>query len=912
MWRWMFLFIGLILFVGPIAPGASAADLPQTLWLEAETFSPLHGGNFSYQHPEKTTKGSWAVAGPGVAAAWTQGGESEWMSIGARADEPGEVVCGREAQVPAAGRYTLWVRYADYRQKKELFGVRIKQGTKIFSHVFGEYPVVDELDPMKLLWDWAFGWDHAEVDLTKGPVRVELYTTGPTEARRNVDCLCLTTDATYHPAGREKPDCAAWLPLRAAARAGIPDVQPLVKAKSYLTPPPAWTISTGPPGFFWNVADSWLDELKRPANDRVEWPYGIDPPIEQEFLKNFRGKDIPVFGDALSGPTPHIPNYPVMLAPKSLFSDWLARHRDRKFAILLNYGDPNWHANDDKAGIYENLRKFGDRFIGFVAGENLSYDSPDGTKLDQGIKTATTRGQVLAALREAHDAATAKKYSGYFGVPVSPAQAWSTDIPCLSAGMEAYAHAVADWGVKRIGHENTGNSPTLARRLAFLRGAARQFGVHVCDYQSCNLGDSSTIFSRKNSFFPASSQYILDNNYDIWAGAGLNWALKDYLLFWIAGADSFYHEEGNDILWKPGGNSAGDEFPIALSPRGRLTQAFMKLAASHRIGVQVTPIAFLMDEAHGWSQEVFNPGAFGLDRESNPKLLSPGPHEASIRGWFDIAYYPAPETQNEPASAIRQTYVNGIFGDIFDVVVTAPKHADIIKTYPVLVASGQVPISSEWGHALHDYVRAGGTLVVCLDQLSGPGVAELGIPAPGDQAEASSFRWKLTNEAFSSNVFHYTPLTANGASVLAETLDGKPIVTLTRQGDGQLITIGIPLGLGIDERPTPILSMLMRHLSQGLLPVKVTGDVEWALNRLDDGGWLVTLLNNRGVIKPEHGVLPTDYREAQDVTLTTSFKIAQCREWVASQPLHAAGEGGGGIIRLAVPAGAVRQIRVAP
>src|SRR6476646_8081588 len=65
---------------------ARAADGPETVWMEAETFGPLHGGNFSFQPVEKTTKGSWSVAGPGVAAEWTQGGESEWMSVAARAD----------------------------------------------------------------------------------------------------------------------------------------------------------------------------------------------------------------------------------------------------------------------------------------------------------------------------------------------------------------------------------------------------------------------------------------------------------------------------------------------------------------------------------------------------------------------------------------------------------------------------------------------------------------------------------------------------------------------------------------------------------------------------------------------------------------------------------------------------------
>src|SRR6185503_18283038 len=161
------------------------------IWLEAEHFGPLKGGNFSYQHEDKTTRDAWSVAGPGVAPEWTMGGESEWMSIAARGDEPHEIKVSRSAEIPAAGQYHLWVRYADYRQRREEFGNEITQGGKKWQHVFGSEPKVDELEPMKLLWDWSFAWDSAELPLAKDAAQIEIYTTGPTEARRAVDCICL-------------------------------------------------------------------------------------------------------------------------------------------------------------------------------------------------------------------------------------------------------------------------------------------------------------------------------------------------------------------------------------------------------------------------------------------------------------------------------------------------------------------------------------------------------------------------------------------------------------------------------------------------------------------------------------------------------------------------------------------------
>src|SRR5216117_1021330 len=244
-----------ILFLLTVIPATADAQQspPHSVWIEAEHFSPLKGSNFSFHKVEQTTKGSWSISGPGVAAEWTQGGESEFMSIAARADEPGEVVVGREIEVPAAGRYTLWVRYADYRNKAESFGVRVRQGEKTSPHVFGTKSIVDDLDPMKLYWDWSFAWDSKPVELTKGKARVELFTTGPTEARRQVDCVCLTTDATYKPVGREKSDAPAWRVLREMRAAGMPDVEPLVPAfrEEASGVPKAWKISDGPPWFLW-------------------------------------------------------------------------------------------------------------------------------------------------------------------------------------------------------------------------------------------------------------------------------------------------------------------------------------------------------------------------------------------------------------------------------------------------------------------------------------------------------------------------------------------------------------------------------------------------------------------------------------------------------------------------------------
>src|SRR5687767_7968660 len=93
------------------AADAGAADaparLPVYLWLEPEWFPDVQG-SFNYWTGTDKARGAWGIAGPGITAEFSQGGESEWQSIGATADEA-RAFCSRAVVVPRAGKYKLWV-----------------------------------------------------------------------------------------------------------------------------------------------------------------------------------------------------------------------------------------------------------------------------------------------------------------------------------------------------------------------------------------------------------------------------------------------------------------------------------------------------------------------------------------------------------------------------------------------------------------------------------------------------------------------------------------------------------------------------------------------------------------------------------------------------------------------------------
>jgi hypothetical protein len=224
-----------------------------------------------------------------------------------------------------------------------------------------------------------------------------------------------------------------------------------------------------------------------------------------------------------------------------------------------------------------------------------------------------------------------------------------------------------------------------------------------------------------------------------------------------------------------------------------------------------------------------------------------------------------------------------------------------------VILAGEVTLSEEWGQALANYVQRGGTLVICADQISGRGIASLKLPLMGEAKESDSFEWN--GKSFPSNVFRYNPISAEGATVLAK-VGNDAAATLSKFGEGHIVLISAPLGLGIDQRPIPILGLLMQRLVQGLMPIKVTGEVEFALNKLDTGGWVVTLFNNRGIIKPQHGILPTEHGESQSVTISTSLPIKSGTEWIAASEVQIKQVDAHSEFKLIVPAGGVRIVEI--
>src|SRR5205823_1172610 len=136
---------------------------------------------------------------------------------------------------------------------------------------------------------------------------------------------------------------------------------------------------------------------------------------------------------------------------------------------------------------------------------------------------------------------------------------------------------------------------------------------------------SATMFSNVGSYH--SPQNMLDNYYSVYSGAGMTWYKMDLWYQYMAGSSMFYHEQGFDEFWRPGGTTAAGVRDVGLSPKGKLVDRFLRTTATTPDrGHPYTPVALLVDYAHGWEPAPYWPNSFKNYHSDSERFLF-GDHE---------------------------------------------------------------------------------------------------------------------------------------------------------------------------------------------------------------------------------------------------------------------------------------------
>ena len=842
--------------------------------------------NPSYLNLSREKTPGWGINGPGVSAEWTQGGESEWNSAAASADETRATI-SQDLEVPRAGQYTLWIRYADWANKTENFTVTIAQdGAEVFRHEFGAKDVIDPHDEVSLYWGWAFAWDGANASLKKGPARVSIVIDKAAAAGRHVDCFLLTNDLQFKPSGRAKPDFAAMRYMRTWAT----DRKPLTSllssddlaqvADRWIVPPIAGRKFIVP----WNIAKEFWPLYDKPAEERPLYPFNAEP-IDQ-FVTTYKGaRDVPIFQSKLIVPVIYLNDLPALFKDGSPFLRYV-RETKQPFAILINYASAQLSDEEGKA-VWQLLNgEFKAQFLGWISGESIGYVW-DSAPAELKISPSMTRHQLLEAHREFYNNALARKWRDFFHVETGPL--WEKLIPAQSTSSTAYAHALSRWGVKLLGIETAAVMPMWGMRIAFTRGAARQFGGAFLYYHAPNFGDTATTFTKAQNF--AGPDFFYHSRYGVTMGPSLSWYRKSYYLYYMAGASAIYLEQGADQFFKPGPG----EHAFQLNPLGRITDEFLRLAEKHpERGTPYTPIAFLLDPAHGFEMTDYPQWPFEVSQ------IDRG--DRALRELFGVAYYPGLVVEGEPAIADRQPFVNGVFGDIFDVLTTDKPD---LAGYRGVVLGGR----AGWDENLNEYVHNGGIVVINAAQIRNAPEQFLGVRLTNARAEADSARCLSPGEAaqdLSGQMFRYEKIELKGATTLIAAANGDPLVTVNKVGKGSVVFCALPDLLGEDERVTPLAAHMLAHVFADATPVRVSGDVEYLLNRTGSG-WIVTLLNNNGVYKTQQGMAQVDRNAYVDVSISLRVGAMQsASDWISDAALKVDGS----IVNLRIAPGGVAVVEL--
>ena len=824
--------------------------------------------NPSYLNLSRDKAPGWGMNGPGVSAEWTQGGESEWNSAAASADETRATIY-QDLEVPRAGQYALWVRYADWAGKAENFTMTIAQdGAEVFRHEFGANDIVDPHDEVSLYWGWAFTWDSATATLKKGPARVAINVEKAAPARRHVDCFLLTNDTAYKPSAREKPDFAAARYLRMWSTSRKP-LASLLSGDAPVRVPELWALPKVAGREFlmpWNIAKEFWPLLDKPEAERPLYPFNAEP--IDAFVAKYKGaRDVPLFQSKLVVPVIYINNVPEYLKEGSAFLRYV-RETKVQFAILINYGSATMNEEDAKAAWQLLNGELKDQFLGWISGESVGYVW-DSAPAELKITPSMTRRQLLDAHKDFYSQALARKWRTMFHTETGPM--WDKLIPAQSTSSTSFAHALTNWGVKLLGMETAAVMPMTGMRIAFTRGAARQFGGAFLYYHAPNFGDTATTFTRAQNF--AGPDHFYHSRYGATMGPSLSWYRKNYYLYYMSGASAIYLEQGHDQFFKPGPG----EHPFELNPLGRITDEFVRFAEKHPDrGTPYTPVAFLLDPAHGFEMTDYPQWPFEVAQ------IDRG--DRALRELFGVAYYPGLVVEGEPAIADRQPFTSGVFGDIFDVLTaTDGVGKSPLNAYRAVVVGGRIEWSAEWTQKITDYVRNGGTLVLNAAQIKGLPSQLLGVRLTNEMAEADTGRCE---EALSGQMFRYERIELKGATTLITASNGDPLVTINRVAKGTVIFSALPDLLGRDERMTPFAAHMLAHVFADATPVKVTGDVEYLINRTANG-WIVTLLNNNGVFKTQQGMAQVDRNAYVTVTISLrNEKIQSATDWISDRALN--------------------------
>lgn len=458
-------------------------------------------------------------------------------------------------------------------------------------------------------------------------------------------------------------------------------------------------------------------------------------------------------------------------------------------------------------------------------------------------------------------------------------------------GYRLFHHQAFEWGAKLCIAEIGENIPATQVQIAFVRGAAREYGkpwgtwIADCSYIGKTMGHRF-YHTTANHYGPGKEldsktfgpllghleslqrrfQYV-----SFMSGSNIN-------TIECVGIGGYYKDDNSDEI-------------LELSPWGDLAKEMIAFGRLHQYdrGTAKTPVGIVVEWAHGWSPA-------GCTAHKIWGCLDFKTPDCMMDEVFNMFFPWNPACQFADFRHAPETayLVNNEFGDVFDVITDHAK-PEILKSYPILFLVGNVQIKGDFEKRLWNYVNDGGILVANIEQMKNAGM-EWKIETNNESSECDSAIFenqKLDEMKFSCLK---TSLKKGMTAELASA-DGNPLVIKQNIGKGQLNVSMVPWMLNAEGHAVKHIKPFLQSIIAKNFPFEIKGKLEVIYNK-NDTGWVLTLVNNDGVDKKSKAGRGTiDYSKTQIAEICYRGKPVEIREWLANRSVCWKQEKGNAILQ---------------
>jgi hypothetical protein len=261
--------------------------------------------------------------------------------------------------------------------------------------------------------------------------------------------------------------------------------------------------------------------------------------------------------------------------------------------------------------------------------------------------------------------------------------------------------------------------------------------------------------------------------------------------------------------------------PWTLTEHGRKAQEVFAFMRSHDRGVPYAPLAVVLDHYAGYNGYMDRP--WGVFEKTEG--------DREIDDLFKYQLYPGSgESNDQSLPNPEATYLTPTpYGELCDVLLSNAG-PETLSAYPEILLAGDIDFTPDFLFALKKALKSGGRVMLSSAQAKslGPAVADL--------------------------------RSAGTVIVLPEWTNPKT------------------------GRPAAIPDEWLRKLALRREPVRVEGEVQYLVNRARKG-WVVMIVNNKGIVKKGHLPARIDPSGAAKVRVTPLIPAQSAREWRTGRSL---------------------------